>query len=119
MSTVEEFCENIVIMNRGNVVEKGNLNEIKKGYGRVNLSVKADANILTLAKECGLEPISHTPNGVEFKVQAETQAQQLLSKIVAANITLVKFELREPTLHEIFVEKVGSSQTEGGEVNAN
>jgi ABC-2 type transport system ATP-binding protein len=107
MSTVEEFCENIVIMNRGEVVEQGNLNQIKRGYGRVNLSVKADSNILPLAAECGLTPISHTPNQIDFKVKAETQAQQLLQKIVQANITLVKFELREPSLHEIFVEKVG------------
>jgi ABC-2 type transport system ATP-binding protein len=107
MSTVEEFCENIVIMNRGDVVEKGNLNEIKKGYGRVNLSVKADANILPLAAECGLTPINHTPNQIDFKVKEERQAQELLGKIVSAGITLVKFELREPSLHEIFVEKVG------------
>jgi ABC-2 type transport system ATP-binding protein len=116
MSTVEEFCENIVIMNRGEVVEQGNLNEIKRGYGRVNLSVKADANILPLAAECGLTPIEHTPNQTDFKVKSEAQAQELLSKIIAASITLVKFELREPSLHEIFVEKVGGGTViRGGE----
>ncbi|MCL2634432.1 MAG: ATP-binding cassette domain-containing protein [Oscillospiraceae bacterium] len=110
MPTVEEFCENIVIMNRGDVVLQGNLNEIKKGYGRINLSVKADTNILPLAKECGLEPISHTPNGICFKTQNEQQGQELLKKIVESQITLVKFELREPSLHEIFVEKVGGDE---------
>ena len=118
MATVEEFCENIVIMNRGDVVLQGNLNQIKKGYGRVNLSVKADTNILPLAKECGLSPISHTPNQIDFKVKEEVAAQELLKKIVAAGITLVKFELREPSLHEIFVEKVGNDATKGGEKNA-
>jgi len=112
MATVEEFCENIVIMNRGEVVLQGNLNEIKKGYGRVNLSVKADANILPLAGECGLEPTSHTPNQTDFKVSGEAQAQSLLKKIIAAGITLVKFELREPTLHEIFIEKAGGANNE-------
>ena len=107
MATVEEFCENIVIMNRGDVVLQGNLNEIKKGYGRVNLSVKADANILPLAAECGLQPISHTPNGIDFKISEESCAQTLLKKIIDAGITLVRFELREPSLHEIFIEKVG------------
>jgi len=80
----------------------------------VNLSVKADSNILPLAKECGLEPISHTPNQIDFKVKKEEQANELLKKIVAAEITLVKFELREPSLHEIFVEKVGG---DAGTVN--
>ncbi|MCL2071291.1 MAG: ATP-binding cassette domain-containing protein [Oscillospiraceae bacterium] len=107
MATVEEFCENIVILNRGNTVLQGNLNKIKKGYGRVNLSIKADSNILPIAAECGLELTSHTPNQTDFKVKTESQAAELLAKIVAAGITLVKFELREPSLHEIFVEKVG------------
>ena len=114
MATVEEFCENIAIMNRGEVALQGNLNQIKKGYGRVNLSVKADTNILGLAKECGLEPISHTPNQTDFKVKEEKQAGELLNKIVSNNITLVKFELREPTLHEIFVEKVTGKVIIGG-----
>jgi ABC-2 type transport system ATP-binding protein len=126
MATVEEFCENIVIMNRGDVVLQGNLNDIKKGYGRVNLSVKADSNILPLAKECGLEPINHTPEQIDFKLDGKSagngspaQAQQLLEKIVAAGITLVKFELREPSLHEIFVEKVGGGMVvSGGDSNA-
>ncbi|MDR0197516.1 MAG: ATP-binding cassette domain-containing protein [Oscillospiraceae bacterium] len=112
MPTIEEFCEDIVIMNKGEVVLQGNLNEIKKGYGRINLSVKADENILPLAKECGLEPINHTPNQIDFKVGEERQAEALLKKIVNASITLVKFELREPSLHEIFVEKAGGEANE-------
>ncbi|MCL2754336.1 MAG: ATP-binding cassette domain-containing protein [Oscillospiraceae bacterium] len=116
MSTVEEFCENIVIMNRGDVVLQGNLNEIKRGYGRVNLSVKADKNILPFAKEIGLEPLSQSPNGIDFKLTSEELAGELLRKIVAARIGLVKFELREPSLHEIFVEKItGESIIKGGE----
>ncbi|MDR0222359.1 MAG: ATP-binding cassette domain-containing protein [Oscillospiraceae bacterium] len=112
MPTIEEFCEDIVIMDKGDTVLQGNLNEIKKGYGRINLSVKADANILPIAKECGLEPISHTPNGIDFKVKEERQSQSLLKKITDASITLVRFELREPSLHEIFVEKAGGETNE-------
>ena len=34
MNTIEEFCENLVILNKGKTVLSGNLNEIKKSYGR-------------------------------------------------------------------------------------
>jgi ABC-2 type transport system ATP-binding protein len=116
MSTVEEFCENIVIMNRGDAVLQGNLNEIKRGYGRINLTVKADSNIMPIAAELGLESISQTPNGIDFRVKNEVVAQDFLGRIVAAGIVLVKFELREPSLHEIFVEKVGGGVViKGGE----
>lgn len=111
MATIEEFCEDIVIMHRGEVVLGGNLNTVKKGYGRVKLSIKADSDIRALAAECGLELVGETPNQLDYRVHSEDEAQKLLFKIHEQRITLVKFELREPSLHEIFVEKVG------GEIN--
>lgn len=112
MATIEEFCEDIVILHRGETVLKGNLNEVKKGYGRVNLTVKADKDFLSLAEQCGLTVKEQTPNGTSFRVSEEAQAQELLKKIIAADIPLVRFDLSEPSLHEIFVEKVGGEAAE-------
>ncbi|MCL2637629.1 MAG: ATP-binding cassette domain-containing protein [Oscillospiraceae bacterium] len=113
MPTIEEFCTDIVILHRGEAVLQGNLNEIKKGYGRVKLSVKADENILPLALECGLEVVQQTPNGTDFRVGNPVQAETFLKKAIEGGITLVKYELREPSLHEIFVEKAGGDTNEG------
>lgn len=107
MNIIEEFCQDIVIMHRGNPVVQGNLNQIKKGYGRVNLLVKADGDFLDLAEQCGLNPCQQTPNGTSFRITEEAQAHQLLRKMVDAGKPPVRFELREPTLNEIFIEKVG------------
>lgn len=106
MPVIEEFCSDISILHHGSVVLQGDLNEIKKGYGRVNLSVKCDGDILPLAAECGLEPVSISPDKTTFKIKSEQQADELLKKIVANNIPLVSYELREPSLHEIFVENI-------------
>lgn len=107
MQTIEEFCEDLVLLHRGDVVLQGNLNTIKKNYGRVNLTVKADSEFLNLAEQCGLTIVEDTPNGTDFKVKSEDQAQELLRKMLENNINVVKFDLREPSLHEIFVEKCG------------
>jgi ABC-2 type transport system ATP-binding protein len=112
MATVEEFCTDIVILHRSDTVLQGNLNQIKKGYGRVKLSVKADENILPLALECGLAVERKTPNQTDFKVSDRSQPDMFLKKAVESGITLVKYELREPSLHEIFVEKVGGEANE-------
>ena len=42
MATVEEFCTDITILNRSKTILQGNLNEIKKGYGRVHLLLKTE-----------------------------------------------------------------------------
>ena len=113
MPTVEEFCTDIVILHRSDTVLQGNLNAIKKGYGRIKLSVKADQNILPLALECGLVVERQTPNQTDFRVCDAGQPEKFLKKAVESGITLVKYELREPSLHEIFVEKVGGEVNEG------
>lgn len=109
MSTIEEFCRGIVILNKGKTVLQGDLNEIKKGYGRVKLTVKCEGDITALAQECGLTAVEETPNGSSYNVQSEEQAHALLGKIMSRGIPLIKYELREPSLNEIFIEKVGES----------
>lgn len=106
MPVIEEFCKDITILHHGKAVLQGDLNEIKKSYGRVNLSVKCDGNFLPLALQCGLTPINVTPDKTDFKIKDEYQARELLKLIMESNIPLVSFTLREPSLHEIFVEHI-------------
>ena len=108
MPTIEEFCRDIVILNKGRTVLSGNLNEIKRSYGRVKLSIKAEGDIAPLAAECGLTATEVTPNGSSFDVQNEEQAHSLLNKIMESGMPLIRYELREPTLNELFIEKVGA-----------
>lgn len=107
MGTIEEFCKDIVMLNKGRTVLQGNLNAIKKGYGRVKLTVKAEGDIKALARECELSVTEDTPNGTSFNVKSEEQAHKLLKMIMESKIPLIKYELREPSLNEIFIEKAG------------
>lgn len=109
MPTIEEFCSDITILNRGQAVLQGNLNEIKKSYGRVNLFVKSDEDIASYISSFGLTIVNKTPSEYHLKVQGEIHAMSFLSKLINDKITIVKFELREPSLHEIFIEKVGDT----------
>lgn len=112
MPTIEEFCSDITIMNRGQAVLQGNLNEIKKGYGRVNLFVKSDSEIAPYIQKFGIKVLEKLPSEYHLKVTDERQAREFLASMIQDNVPLVKFELREPSLHEIFVEKVGSDNEE-------
>ena len=113
MSTIEEFCRDIVILNKGRTVLQGNLNDIKKGYGRVKLTVKCEGDITAMAQECGLNLTEETPNGSSYNVSSEEQAHALLNRIIESGMPLIKYELREPSLNEIFIEKVGNAAKAG------
>ena len=112
MATIEEFCSDLTILNRGKAVLQGNLNEIKKGYGRVNLFVKAEGDITPYVDRLGLNVVEVTPEETRIKLENEEQANELLKELVANKIPVVRFELAEPSLHEIFVEKVGEVNEE-------
>jgi ABC-2 type transport system ATP-binding protein len=112
MPTIEEFCSDITILDRGKTVLQGDLNEIKKGYGRVNLFVKSDEDIFSYISKFGLPIVNKTPSEYHLKVTGEEQAMGFLTRLIADKIPIVKFELREPSLHEIFIEKVGEGNEE-------
>lgn len=112
MATVEEFCTEIVIMNRSRVVLQGNLNEIKKSYGRIHLALKTEQTADNWIERAGISIVSRKENEYQLKVSGEEQANALLKLLIENNISIITFDLREPSLHEIFVEKVGGVHEE-------
>ena len=112
MEVVEEFCTDITILHRSKVVLSGNLNEIKKGFGRVNLGLKVEQDVTDEIKAVGAEILSEKEHEYRIRVTGDEQANQLLKNLIAKNIPVVKFDLSELTLHEIFVREVGDEVSE-------
>lgn len=107
MATVEEFCTDIAILNRSKTVLQGHLNAIKKSYGRINLALKVEQDISQEIAETGISVLTEKEYEYELRVTGEEQANALLARLIAKQIPVIRFDLREPSLHEIFVEKVG------------
>lgn len=107
MATIEEFCSDILILNKGKTVLQGNLKEIKETYpaNRVEVDVKQD--ITTYIKELGLEIENEANNNYIIKISEEEKAHKLLNKLITSGIEVDKFEIKKPTLNDIFIEKVG------------
>ena len=107
MATIEEFCSDILILNKGKTVLQGNLKEIKEKYpaNRVEIDVKQD--IESYIKELNLEIEIGTNNNYVIKISDEEKAHKLLNKLVVNGINIDKFEIKKPTLNDIFIEKVG------------
>lgn len=106
MATIEEFCSDILILNKGKTVLQGNLKEIKETYpaNRVEIDVKQD--ITSYIKEFELEIETETNNNYIIKISDEEKAHKLLNKLIVDGIKVDKFEIKKPTLNDIFIEKV-------------
>lgn len=107
MATIEEFCSDILILNKGKAVLQGNLKEIKEKYPANRVEIDVKQNIESYIKELNLEIEIETNNNYVIKISDEEKAHKLLNKLVVNGINIDKFEIKKPTLNDIFIEKVG------------
>ena len=107
MTSIEEFCSDVVIINKGKTVLKGNLKEIKDTYKANRLIINTKQDITAEVKELNLNIEKNIDNNYEIKIENEEIAHTLLKNLVNRNIEIDKFELKKPTLNDIFIEKVG------------
>ena len=107
MATIEEFCSDILILNKGKTVIKGNLKEIKDTYPANRVQIETNENIETDIKKLGFEIENIKNYSYTVKIFDEQKAHELLKELVIKGITINKFEIMKPTLNDIFIEKVG------------
>jgi ABC-2 type transport system ATP-binding protein len=108
MEHVEEMCEHICIMHKGRPVVYGSLKEIKRSFGKKNLVIHADFDTAFLKDYPGVTKARQTAEGVNLQIEGEQIAQGILQEIVGKGF-IRKFVLEEPSLNDIFIEKVGDS----------
>lgn len=106
MEQVEMISDNICLINRAEKVLEGRLSEIKQQYGKntVILDYDGDASFIKSLPE--VEKIDDYGKFMEIKMKERSDPQDLLNKSVG-RIRINKFEVREPTLNAIFIDKVG------------
>lgn len=108
MSTIEAFCKDLVIINKGKTILKGNLNEIKNSYPISNLLINTNKDISKYLKKYNMKIITNIDNNYDIKINSEKDARELLSELINNdNIIINKYELKKPSLNDIFLEKVG------------
>ena len=109
MASIEEFCTDILILNRGKTILQGNLKEIKESYkaNRIDLITKVDVS--REIQDEGLQIIKELDNQYEIAINDEMQVQNLLKRLVSKNIEVEKIEVKKPSLNDIFIEKVGDN----------
>ncbi len=110
METVERLCDRVALIHRGEKVLDGAVRELKQSRGRntVALAYEGDGAFLPSLPE--VARVTDYGQYVEVRLR-EGADPQLVLREAAARLQLRRFEIVEPSLHDIFVEVV----TRGGE----
>ena len=107
MEHVEFFCESLVILVRGKTVLSGNLKEIKGNYRKKNISIIGDVDTEELKKIKGVNKVTSNQSEIIVSIEDKSYVNDVF-KYVSKFKNIVKFVVEEPTLNEIFIDKVGA-----------
>ena len=107
MGAVESFCDDIVILNKGQVSVSGTLSELRAASPRDRIRIVAQDG--TAAEEIAARYGSCDTAKQGFVLtMSDLQARdRLLAELVSADVGIITFETMEPSLEEIFVEAAG------------
>ncbi len=109
MEQVEMMCDAICLVNHGRSVLAGDLRAIKKSYGKNTLRMEYEGDEKFLERPELVEKVNRFGAVVEAKLRPGADPQEILKAAVAAGVRVSRFELVEPPLNDIFIEKVSEA----------
>lgn len=110
MDTAEKLCKEIALINKGKIVLNGSLSQIKSRFGKNSVMVEFDGDGSFLQGLPGVARVDDYGQYREVRLQDGADPQALLRAAVE-RVTVRRFEIMEPTLHNIFIEQVGGHAT--------
>ncbi|MGZ6340364.1 MAG: ABC transporter ATP-binding protein [Candidatus Limnocylindrales bacterium] len=110
METVEELCQSIAILDRGQVVVSGSVREVRAASGRrmVRLAVEGDPELDWLDVMEGVRVTRHGQDYTEAEVDRSRDPESILQAALGRGARVTHFEIADPSLEQIFIEHVGA-----------
>ncbi|CAN5120768.1 ATP-binding cassette domain-containing protein [soil metagenome] len=106
METAERLCNDILLINKSEKVVSGTLREVKAGFGKNLIALRAAGGNGVLEDKTLVAKIVEHADEMEIQLAENADAQVLLTKLIESGATISKFEQIEPSLNDIFIEKV-------------
>jgi ABC-2 type transport system ATP-binding protein len=103
MNEVEEMCDRVLMINRGQVVLYGNLSDIKQRFRNNSVFVQCDGDV---GKIEGVSGRKDHGKYIELFLDGQTTSQQVLNQLIAKSVRIDRFEVSTPSLNEIFIQVV-------------
>jgi ABC-2 type transport system ATP-binding protein len=106
METAERLCDDIILINKSRKVIGGTLREVKESYNKNMIALRCIGGENVWSDETLVAKITTHADEKELVLAENADAQNLLKKLIEAGAVISKFEQIEPSLNDIFIEKV-------------
>lgn len=106
METAEKLCDDIILINRSRKVVVGSLRQVKASFNKNLVALRFTGAPEVLLDKTLVEKVTEHADEKEILLADNADAQQLLQKLIQSGARVTKFELIEPSLNDIFIEKI-------------
>lgn len=106
METAERLCDDIILINKSRKVIAGTLREVKGSFGKNLIALRAVGGENVLEDKSLIAKITEHADEKELVLTENVDSQILLKKLIESGANISKFEQIEPSLNDIFIEKV-------------
>lgn len=111
MEDVEEMCDRIVMLNKGNVVENNTVQGLINKYSREDvMNIVTSADITELIAESGLKLESREKMSFDVQFNDRNKLQHLYARILESGIELQGIRSRKTSLQEIFIKELADNE---------
>lgn len=110
MEIAERICDDICLINRSRKVLEGSIREVKRAFRRDAVALRLQGGDEVLADRSLVKKIERHSDGMEVFLVDGATAQTLLKRLVDSGAQVEKFEMIEPSLNNIFIEKVSEAE---------
>ncbi len=111
MEQVEKLCDSICLINEGKVVLDGELKQIKKNFRRNSIRLEYEGEAKFLRDNKIVKTYKKVDNYTEIYPGEGVSTRQLL-QVALLEVEITRFEVMEPSLHEIFIDTVKKNKKE-------
>ena len=110
LEQVEELCQDVVIINKGQSVIQGSVQEVRRRHGRnvARLKLDNDPEALWLDSLEGVQVTNRRQDYIEMQIQANLNPNVIVEAALQHGGIISRFEITEPSLTDIFIELVGA-----------
>ncbi|MGK0553894.1 ABC transporter ATP-binding protein [Macrococcus capreoli] len=106
MEHVEEMCDHVCILNKGKTVVSGEIKQVKRDFGKKEIIIEGQHDFSTLANIPGVTQFKQNKNDVRLQIANGDIAPTVFEAVKQFGY-VSRFQVNEPSLNEIFIEKVG------------
>lgn len=110
MAQAEQLCDYVLIIDKGVKIVDGTLPQIK-GSGNLSIQLDYDGDGTVLSGLPGVARVNDSGKQAELTLESGADSQEILARLVG-KVTVRRFDIREPSLHEVFVRAVGGDARE-------